>query len=221
MKYKTGVTRADVVEAALALTRERGLYGWSVRDLVKVLGTANSVVYTKVGGKDALCAAVVEQIFTHGDLAPTDPELGWREWFRGTLLALRDELVRYPGVAKWLTMHGGPVFPGVLERFHVGVVKLREAGFGDAAVTVFAVLVITAMNTIMMSDERLVHEDDGPRDHVHIVDALKGLAGADPAAADFLAFSERFAGDPADADAQRREFYALVISTLLDGFEKA
>ncbi|ROO60459.1 TetR family transcriptional regulator [Micromonospora sp. Llam0] len=217
-KYKTGVTRDAVVATALELTRQHGLYGWSVRDLVRTLGTATSVVYTKVGGKDALCEAVVEHIFTTRELIVTDDTLSWQEWFSRTLLTLRDELVHYPGVAKWLTLHGGPTFPGVVERLHHGLEKLHAAGFGDNSVSVFAALMTTAMNTITMSDERLSHEDDGPRDHSHIVDRLSRAGDESTAVQGFREFSEGFAGRPEESDARRREYFTLVITTMITGF---
>ncbi|QOC94544.1 hypothetical protein ID554_13860 [Micromonospora craniellae] len=46
----------------MTLTRERGLYGWSIRDLVAAVGTSPTVVYRRVGGRDALCRRVVEAV---------------------------------------------------------------------------------------------------------------------------------------------------------------
>jgi AcrR family transcriptional regulator len=50
-KYRTGITAEQIVDAAVELTRQRVLYGWSIRDLVAAIGTSPSVVYRRVGGR--------------------------------------------------------------------------------------------------------------------------------------------------------------------------
>jgi oligopeptide/dipeptide ABC transporter ATP-binding protein len=64
-KYRTGITTGQIVDAAVELTGQRGLYGWSIRELVATIGTSPSVVYHRVGGRDALCRRVVARVLSH------------------------------------------------------------------------------------------------------------------------------------------------------------
>ncbi|WP_280231615.1 TetR family transcriptional regulator [Nocardia cyriacigeorgica] len=43
--YRTGLTAAAITDAAVALTAERGLDGWTMRDLTARLDTSLSVIY--------------------------------------------------------------------------------------------------------------------------------------------------------------------------------
>lgn len=99
--------------------------------------------------------------------APPDPALDWQAWFRAFLYDGRPAIDPYPGVAKWLIMHG-PTFPSIRGFFDAGISTLERAGFPQPAL-VYALLVNTAMLTITMSDDRLESGDDGPRDHASML----------------------------------------------------
>ncbi|AVH23421.1 TetR family transcriptional regulator [Nocardia cyriacigeorgica] len=43
--YRTGLTAAVITDATVALTAERGLDGWTMRDLTARLDTSLSVIY--------------------------------------------------------------------------------------------------------------------------------------------------------------------------------
>lgn len=220
-KYRTGVTTEQIVEAAVELTRRRGLYGWSIRDLVAAIATSPSVVYHRVGGRDALCrlvvAHVLAQIEYESPVADADTgESDWREWFRGTLFPMRPVLTQYPGVAKWILMHGRVISENI-DRFDADMGRLHEAGFGEDAALVFALISNTAMSAIVMSDERVAHENDDPRDHARIIAELRSTQGR--AVEEMAAFIEPFTGDHDEAEAATDAYYRTLINTLLDGLE--
>jgi len=210
-------SREQIIDEALALTREHGLYGWSMRDLVARLHTSNSVVYDRVGNREALCRVVVEQIFVAGAFTLPDPALAWQEWFAAALLGLRDALVPYPGVARWLSLHGGPLFPGTAPDIAVGVGKLRDAGFGGDTALAFSAIMSTAMSLIMQGDDRLSVDDDGPHDHAHIIATYDGMADGVAGLQELRAFTDTFTGGPERIDATRRAFFAVVTRAVLDG----
>ncbi|MBF6088258.1 TetR/AcrR family transcriptional regulator [Nocardia cyriacigeorgica] len=60
--YRTGLTAAAITDAAVALTAERGLDGWTMRDLTARLDTSLSVIYHHIGDRERVCAAVVDTI---------------------------------------------------------------------------------------------------------------------------------------------------------------
>lgn len=222
-KYRTGITAEQIVDAAVELTRQRGLYGWSIRDLVAAIGTSPSVVYHRVGGRDALFQRVVAHVLTQIDYqlpADDDPDTGtldWRDWFRATLFPMRPVLTQYPGIAKWILMHG-PVISENIDGFDAEMDRLHRAGFGEDAALVFALIFNTAMTSIMMSDERIAHEDDDPRDHARIVAELRIAQGR--ASEEMAAFIESLAGDSDTALAARDAYYRTLIDTVLDGVEQ-
>lgn len=222
-KYRTGITAEQIVVAAVELTRQRGLYGWSIRDLVAAIGTSPSVVYHRVGGRDAVCRRVVAHVLTQIEYElPEDDDPGagtrdWREWFRAAFFPMRPVLVQYPGVAKWILMHGRVISENI-DGFDAEMDRLHSAGFGEDAALVFALIFNTAMTSIMMSDERVAHEDDDPRDHALIVAELRSAQGR--ASEEMAAFIEALAGDSDAALAARDAYYRTLIDTVLDGLEQ-
>ncbi|WP_025132730.1 TetR/AcrR family transcriptional regulator [Leucobacter sp. PH1c] len=213
--FHVGLTPAAVVAAAAELTRESHLMSWSIRDLAKRLGVAPSVVYHHVGGKELLCRRVVEHMLT-GVVAPAH-ELAWQDWFRELLLSAGPVAGAYPGTAKWMLMHG-PVLPGALPILETGIERLRAGGFGDRANLAYALLLNTAMLTISLSDDRLQHEDDGPRDHAALMAELHGIPSASPSlrgmADDLVA---PFAAGGQRAEQMRWEYYRAVVETTIAG----
>jgi AcrR family transcriptional regulator len=221
-KYRTGITTGQIVDAAVELTRQRGLYGWSIRELVATIGTSPSVVYHRVGGRDALCRRVVARVLGHIEYEFPDDGAeasapDWREWFRATLFPMRPVLTQYPGVAKWILMHGRVISENI-DTFDADMDRLHSAGFGRDAALVFALIFNTAMSSIMMSDERRNHEDDEPRDHAGIIAELRSTQGR--ASEEMVAFIEHLTGDPDRANAARDAYYRTLINTLLDGLEQ-
>lgn len=209
------ITPDAVVDAAAGLTRRSHLLGWSMRDLTRALDVSPSVVYHHVGGKDMLSRRVVEHAL-HGLDSP-DPDLPWTQWFHDLLEDLYPRLVAYPGSAKWLLMHG-PTFPSVIPIVNVGVGVLERAGFGPIAGMAYATLLNTPLLTLSVGDDRLVHEDDGPRDHRRMMDEFREAAAEQPGVEVLTeAFIRRFAESPASRERQRSANYRFVVETVIAG----
>lgn len=215
--FHVGLTSELVVDAAVALTRESHLLGWSIRDLAKRLDVAPSVIYHHVGGKDALARCVAERVLT-GMVMPA-ADLPWQDWFRGLLIPNYSRIASHPGVANWVLMHG-PTFADLLPVMDAGVATLTRAGFGAQSGIAYAALLNTAMATIAVGDDRLRLEEDGPRDHAAMMAAFRG-AGADlpqPALLDD-AFIASFA-QGGDAAAEQREwYYRFIVDVVIAGLE--
>lgn len=161
--FHLGLTPERIIDAAQQLTRESNLFGWSIRDLARRLQVTPSVIYHHVGGKDLLAKRVAERVIA--SIHAPDGALEWQEWFRRLLVdAVYPAAVSHPGVAKWLLMHGVP-FPSAAGIFEVGIGKLERAGIEPGALIAYSAIMNNATLTISMGDERLLHEEDGPRDH--------------------------------------------------------
>jgi AcrR family transcriptional regulator len=193
-----------------------------VRDLVAAVGTSPSVVYQRVGGKDALYRQVVgyvlaqpadERYAYHADRSDAD----WKNWVRSVLFPLRRTLAAYPGVAKWVLLHGPVASKNV--SLDVSMEHLQSAGFGNRAPLAMSLLVNTALSDIMMADERKSHEDDGPRDHARLITELS--ESLSHTAQDMIDLISPFTRGGEAAEAAQDQYYQTLINTLLDGLERS
>ena len=215
--FHVGLTPTLVVDAAVELTRESHLMSWSIRDLARRLGVTVSAIYHHVGGKDLLCRRVVERMLL--GIEPPDAELPWQEWFRTLLLSAGPRVAEYPGSAKWMLMHG-PTLPAALPVLEAGLAVLHRAGFGDRAPVAYALLLNSAVLTVSLSDDRLQHEGDGPRDHATMMAEFRDI---DTASTDVRAMGEEFIRPFAEggetALRMRWEYYRLAVETTIAGVE--
>lgn len=217
--FHVGLTPDQVVSAALRLTGESHLFGWSIRDLARALSVAPAAIYHHVGGKDLLCKHVVERVLA--DLTPPSPDLPWDDWFRELLYSVRPLLAGYPGTAKWLLMHG-PVFPAVVPVIDAGIAALRRGGFGESTALAYATLFNNALMTIAIGDERMEHEGDGPRDHAAMMREFRQVGADSPGVAVLTeSLLSPFAEDAAGAGRQRDAYYRFVVDTTIAGLAHA
>lgn len=212
--FHVGITPERVIDAAIELTRSAHLFTWSIRDLARSLNVAQSVIYHHVGGKDAVCRGVVERILAQ--LPMPSPDADWQEWFRELLHGLGLLCRQYPGVAKWTLMHG-PTIPVIQPFIEAGVSKLQDAGFGDRAPRAYALLFNTAALTLSMSDDRLQHEGDGPRDHASMMLEFEQMPTASPQMrTTWGEFIRPFASETQSA-AAKDAYFQFAIDTVIAG----
>lgn len=214
--FHAGLTPERVVDAAVELTRESHLLTWSIRDLAARLGVAPSVVYHHVGGKDLLCRRVVERFL--GRIEFPAESLAWQDWFRRFLGGLGPLAVQYPGVAKWMLMHG-PVITAAHPVLEAGLRVLRAAGFGAHGNAALALLLNNAMLTVGIGDDRLQHEGDGPRDHATMMTGFSDDGVSDDLRAMRREFVGGFAAGGASGERMRADYFGLVVETTIAGLE--
>lgn len=212
--FHVGLTAELVVE----LTAESHLFSWSIRDLGRRLEVAPSVIYHHVGGKDLLCRRVVERVLSRIELPPQ--QLEWQDWFRQLLSTAGPLAARYPGVAKWMLMHG-PTIPTVLPILEAGMGALHHAGFGERAGFAYAVLLNNAMLTVSIGDDRLQHEGDGPRDHAKMMAEFQEIAATESDQVQELGseFMHPFAEGGDTAARMRDAYYCFVVDTTIAGLD--
>lgn len=215
--YHVGLTPDSIIDAAVEFSYGKGLAGWSVRELGKQLQVTPSVLYHHVGGKDLLRRHVVERVLLTVNF-PTEV-LPWRDWFRAALFPARPILASYPGVARWLLLHG-PVFASMMPVVDSGVASLQRDGFGQDTAYAYTTLFNTALMTIAASDDRLQHEADDARDHAALRDELVKIAGDSPGIALIARdLMTQFTGAPEAAAAARDHYYRHLLERLMDGLE--
>ncbi|WP_432842119.1 TetR/AcrR family transcriptional regulator [Dactylosporangium sp. CA-092794] len=198
-----------VVDAAVRLTRERGLDGWTIRDLAGALDTWPNTIAYHVGDREAVLDAVVERVVA---MMPNPPAaLGWQDWFRELLYPGREVVAQYVGVARRLCRDGATV-PAALPIMDRGIGLLVAAGFGDRAPLAYAALLNSAMLLVALDDDRALAghgRGDGAA-------GLLGMAPPDPGAgwAALQPWLRAWAGDP---DASRTALYRYTIESILAG----
>jgi AcrR family transcriptional regulator len=123
---RAGLTRAQVLDAALDLVDESGLAALTMRALGARLGVEAMTLYHYVPNKDALIDGMVERVFTAA-APPVSPGSDWRSHLRRYAHDLRAVLLRHPGVLPAIVRPA--VTPATLDSVEAGLATLRSGGF--------------------------------------------------------------------------------------------
>jgi AcrR family transcriptional regulator len=150
------LSRARVIDGALALVDTDGLDAVTMPRLAKHLGVGTMSLYRHVDDKNDLINAVAERVL--GDVqVPDGNDDDWEGRVVGYLRALRGAALAHPAIARILAERGltvGPVFEQ-LEQAHS---ILRRAGFSDeGAVRAFYTLFTYVFGFVIWELPR-VHE---------------------------------------------------------------
>jgi AcrR family transcriptional regulator len=173
-----GITAEIVVDAATQLTRERGLTGWSFRELAKRLDVAPSAIYHHVGDHAAVIRQVARRLVA--EIERPDSALDWQDWFEQVLMAIRAKAADYPGVAHWFMMHG-PTIPEAARIVDAGIAVLERAGFGDQSGYAYSLLFNQVVGLVAISqDRRLSNPADGDRTFSAMLPGFTQLAATSP-----------------------------------------
>jgi len=109
----SGLTPADIVDAALALLNEEGLDGVSLRRIAQRLGIKAPSLYWHFRDKSALLAAIIEKIFDEG-LDSVPPHQEWQGWMRAF------------GEAMWITQQRTRDFTRLVATTDIGAPQLER-----------------------------------------------------------------------------------------------
>lgn len=136
----------SICDAALKLTKEFGIDGWSIRQLAKEINAYPGVINYHVGRREDVVHLVIEHVNAEIDLP--EPRENWKRWFKLLLEGMRSTLRKYPGVARRLAAVG----PGLGESDRIincGIQVLRDAGFGDWSTLVYSVLLCQLARSLL------------------------------------------------------------------------
>ncbi len=123
------LTRADVVEAALRITRNGGFAKLSMRKLAAELGSPSMNIYYYVRDKHHLLNLVGDAVLGEVVFPPAD--LRWDQQITLLFEQGREVLLRYPGVAQHL-LHRTEGLPNETRLYQAVGDILRAAGFERA-----------------------------------------------------------------------------------------
>jgi AcrR family transcriptional regulator len=130
-KEEPPLSRARIVEAALAILDQDGIDQLSMRRLAERLGVAAPSLYWHVTTKDDVVDLAVDAIF--GEVSPRGEERDWRKAVTAVLEAWREALLRHPWAAAVSARRRPTLGPNFLAQMEVLQATLARAGFtGDA-----------------------------------------------------------------------------------------
>ncbi len=130
------LSRARVLETAVALADEAGPEAFSMRGLAQELGVVPMALYKHVANKDELLDGMVDIVFS--EIEPPSGELDWRSAMRRRAMSAREVLKRHSwAIGMMESRHPGPANL----RSHNAVMGcLRKAGFSfEMAVHAYSV----------------------------------------------------------------------------------
>jgi AcrR family transcriptional regulator len=130
------LSRARVLEAAVALADEMGLDAFSMRGLAQELGVVPMALYKHVANKEELLDGMVDIVFS--EMEPPSVGKDWRSALRRRAISAREALKRHSwAIGLMESRHPGPAN---LRHHNATMGCLREAGFSfEMAVHAYSV----------------------------------------------------------------------------------
>src|SRR5262249_21230255 len=120
------LTRHEIIEAAMALTQERGLDHLTMRSVGAKLGVSAMALYHHVADKEEMMSLVGEAVFS-GTLPLHLGDDGWESGLRRTLLSIWEQMARYPGVGAYFV--GQPLMGSTPQGISRGLEFFQQVGF--------------------------------------------------------------------------------------------
>ncbi|MEU9497459.1 TetR/AcrR family transcriptional regulator C-terminal domain-containing protein [Streptomyces sp. NPDC048196] len=147
---RAGLSRTQVLDAALALVDREGAGALTMRRLGGELDVEAMTLYHYVPNKDALLDGLVERLFAQAlpsadenAEAETGAESAdWRALLRTYAVSLRQALLRHPGVLSFAVSRPA-VTPATLDAVERGLAALTASGFPLGAA-------VHALNTLSL-----------------------------------------------------------------------
>ncbi|MER6306701.1 TetR/AcrR family transcriptional regulator C-terminal domain-containing protein [Streptomyces sp. NPDC001657] len=147
---RAGLSRTQVLDAALALVDREGAGALTMRRLGVELDVEAMTLYHYVPNKDALLDGLVERLFAQALPFPDEnaeadagaESADWRALLRGYAVSLRQALLRHPGVLSFAASRPA-VTPATLDAVERGLVALTASGFPLGAA-------VHALNTLSL-----------------------------------------------------------------------
>jgi AcrR family transcriptional regulator len=139
---RAGLSREQVLDAALGLVDRDGVAALSMRRLGTELGVEAMTLYHYLPNKDALLDGIVERVLAQAETTRTDGP--WDRVLADYARSLRATLLRHPGAAPIVATRPA-VTPETLRAAERGLALLRGAGFpvGRALDTLNALTLFT------------------------------------------------------------------------------
>jgi TetR/AcrR family transcriptional regulator, tetracycline repressor protein len=134
---RTRLTRAAVVDRALALADAAGLEALTIRKLATELGVTPMALYWHFRGKDELLEGLAERLWSEMDLT-VDRSAPWTEQLRWLLSSLLAMLRAHPAATQLLARSDIEKSGSALNAIEVTLDLLRTAGLSPAEASAVA-----------------------------------------------------------------------------------
>lgn len=121
------LSKAAVVDRAIALADAEGLDALTIRRLAQELGVTPMALYWHFRNKNELLGGLADQFWSEID-TDIDPDAPWPAQLRGLLESLVGVLRAHPSASQ-LLLSGEKQSPAALEATEVTLAVLRRAGF--------------------------------------------------------------------------------------------
>ena len=125
---RSRLSKATVVQRALALADDGGLDALTIRRLAQELGVTPMALYWHFRNKDELLAGLADQIWSEIS-SETDPAAPWHEQLRGIMESLVAVLRVHPSASELLITGEKNNSPAALRVTEVALEVLHRAGF--------------------------------------------------------------------------------------------
>jgi TetR/AcrR family transcriptional regulator, tetracycline repressor protein len=158
---RTRLTRAAVVDRALALADKSGLDALTIRKLATELGVTPMALYWHFHGKDELLEGLTDRLW--GEVDPTvDRDAPWTEQIRGLFESLLKVLRAHPAAPE-LLRHSKKQGDASLNLTELTLDILRTAGFSPEDASFAARSALWTGITLVMSEPGIESLDDAER----------------------------------------------------------
>jgi AcrR family transcriptional regulator len=156
------LTRAAVVDRALALADKSGLDALTIRKLATELGVTPMALYWHFRGKDELLEGLAERLWSEFDLT-VDRTIPWTEQIRALLESLLKVLRAHPAAPR-LLLHSEKLHAeAALNAMELTLDILRTAGFSPEDASYAARSALWTGITLVMSEPGIESLDDAER----------------------------------------------------------
>jgi TetR/AcrR family transcriptional regulator, tetracycline repressor protein len=156
------LTRAAVVDRALALADESGLDALTIRKLATELGVTPMALYWHFRGKDELLEGLAERVWSEIDIASVDRTAPWPDQLRGLLVSLLTVLRAHPAAAQLLAS-SAKNNESALNATEVTLDILRTAGFSPLDASAIARSALWTGLMLVMSEPGIELIDETAR----------------------------------------------------------
>ena len=156
------LTRAAVVDRALALADASGLDSLTIRKLTTELGVTPMALYWHFRGKDELLEGLAERVWSEIDVA-VDPAAPWTDQLRGLLVSLVTVLRTHPAAPQLIARSEKLHTESAQVATEVTLEILRTAGFSPLDASAIARSALWTGLMLVMSEPGIELIDETAR----------------------------------------------------------
>ncbi len=143
--------REVIVAAALRLIDEQGMAALSMRKLAAALGVDPMAIYHHLPGKEAVLAALVEDVFSGLRVPPASGE-GWQDRVRAFAQAYRDVVHSHPNLVRHVVANAEVAATAALEASEELYAALSAAGLPPLTAVRAADLVVDYVHGFALAE---------------------------------------------------------------------